>query len=236
MIYFDKETNIYRSTLLDKLGITHGFGTKQFGDGRDTSILAHYLSQKNITYTTIIAPHQTHSTTIQTISNPPELMPIPCDGVITAEQNVALSVVTADCVPLLFVDPVRKAIGISHQGWKGTLEQLPAMMVDTLVDQGSQAQDIICVAGPAISDCCYEVYGERQQAFKSKYGEAVFRLGTKAYLNLYQANYQTLVKQGIQRDHIDIFPFCTYCHSSQFYSYHRDGKIEGEMISFLLLS
>ena len=214
MIYSNRQETIFTSTCIPFKKLYHGFGSKLLGDGRDISVLERYLESQSISYRNLVQPHQTHSTHVQTIAGifSDKVVNIPdCDGIITREKNVVLSVVTADCVPIIFYDPVEQIIGISHQGWKGTTNRLPEHMIGHMKRVGSRPADIICTMGPAINTCCY-------------------------HMNLYQMNRETLLSAGISREHIDIFPFCTSCDAARFFSYRREGKINGEMIHFVMMS
>lgn len=215
MIYSNSPKNLFHSTVLDPRGLHHGFGTKAFGDGRDISTLKHYLNTHAPAYTHIIQPQQTHSTNVHIVSAGDLIEDViraaDCDGLVTKERNVVLTVVTADCVPIIYYDPVSAIIGISHQGWKGTRDRAPAFVIEKMIALGSTPANIICAMGPAINTCCY-------------------------HMDLYTINQQTLQSAGVSAKHIDIFPFCTCCDAERFYSYRREGKINGEMIHFVMMS
>lgn len=241
MIYFDEKNTVFRSTLLDTYPLVYGFGTKQFGDGRRISTLERYLTANSAPYQVIVVPRQIHSDIVYTISDFDSHSRThsidDTDGLITLQSGVMLSVVTADCVPIIYFDPVKKVIAVSHQGWKGTLSALPQKVIDGMKSLGSKPQDIICILGPAINECCYTVDVKRQDVFTRAFGSSVIqriRL-SGATLSLYKANRLTLLKNGIKEEHLDIFPFCTSCNSEQFYSYRRQRGITGEMTSFVMV-
>lgn len=215
MILTNRTQTVFYSTVIDKNTVAHGFSTKTFGDGRDISILENYLQTRHIYYSHIVVPQQTHGTSVEYIGNdadgPRLISSLHCDGLITQQKNIVLTVVTADCVPIIFFDPVSQTIGISHQGWKGTTNRMPHHMVAAMIARGVRPADIRCVMGPAINTCCY-------------------------HLNLYEMNRETLIREGVSKEKIDIFPFCTACDERRFYSYRRDGGIRGEMIHFVMLS
>ena len=223
MIQYDSKNSVFLSSLISKSFIEHGFGTKHF-------TLPSLIPRIN--------PKQTHSDNIAVIDkfNEKSTTIENCDGLITKKRNVVLTVITADCVPIVFVDEKAGIIGISHQGWKGTLDKLPGKMVDKMLSIGATSQNIYCLFGPAINDCCYDIYGDRLQKFEDMFkSESIFRKANgKNFLNLYKANYLTLTQKGIKESQIDCFPFCTSCDSKRFYSYHRDKKIVGEMTSFVM--
>ncbi|CAN5207585.1 hypothetical protein BH09PAT2_BH09PAT2_06100 [soil metagenome] len=214
MIVSNDDKTVFQSSILNSDSIIHGFSTRAFGDGRDIDVLKKYLSKKNITYKHIVQPHQTHSTNIQIVSKADltkeTVLILDCDGLVTVEENVVLTVVTADCVPIIYYDSIAKVAGISHQGWKGTTDNLPRVVIEKMIASGANASQIQCVMGPAINSCCY-------------------------HLNLYKMNRETVQKSGVSKENIDIFPFCTCCDEERFYSYRREGKINGEMIHFVMM-
>lgn len=218
---------------VSKKNITAGFGTKQLGDGRDRNLLNNYFKDK-----VLVTPRQSHSNTLVEYKSGDELSPNNCDGVITKEKNVILTVITADCLPIMYHDEVASIIGISHQGWKGTLEHLPSVVIQKMIEIGSTVENIHCIFGPAINDCCYEFYEDRLKNFQNEFkSDFIFRKKDHNYfLNLYKANYISLQNIGILPQNISYFPFCTSCDSYKFYSYKRDGQLLGEMVSFVMLN
>ncbi len=216
--------------------ILSGFGTKQLGDGRDATVLRHYFKNKIPTFS-VVTPKQSHSANIVEYKYNNDLFPNNCDGVVTKVKNVMLTVLTADCLPIIYHDPVTSLIGISHQGWIGTLNRLSSFMIEKMKELGSSVQNIQCICGPAINDCCYDVPLDRVRKLKKVFNrETIFRKDNgKYYLNLYTANYLTLTKKGVLSKNINYFPFCTSCDEGKFYSYRRDKKIIGEMLSFVML-
>lgn len=210
--------------------IDHGFGTKQFGDGRDKNLLKNYFKNK-----IIVTPKETHSTNIVEYKPGDDLSPNNCDGVITREKNVVLSVITADCLPIIYYDSVAEIIAISHQGWKGTLNRFPVKMIERMIELGSLVENIHCILGPAINDCCYGISNARLANFQKEFNtDFIFRKENENYfLNLYKANYLSLKESGINETNIEYFPFCTSCDSEKFWSYHEYKKIDGEMLSFV---
>ena len=214
---------IYPSNLPQNLFF--GFGTKQLGDGRDKKLFLEYFKDQ-----VLVTPKQTHSINIIQYKSGDDLSPNNCDGVVTKEKNITLSVITADCLPIIYYDQKAEIIGISHQGWKGSLNRLPALIIKKMKDLGSDIENIHCVFGPAINDCCYDIYGERLDLFQKEFNsDFIYRKdGEKYFLNLYKVNYLSL-------QNIDYFPFCTSFDTLRFYSYKRDKKLLGEMISFIRL-
>jgi polyphenol oxidase len=151
------------------------------------------------------------------------------DGVITNRADLPLVMRFADCVPLLFHDPMKKAIGLSHAGWRGTVQGIAAKTVAAMHDAfGSQPQDIQVVIGPSISVDCFQVGEEVVAAVENYFGtsEGLMRRdaddGT-AYVDLWAANKLDLERTGVEQ--IEIANICTVQNKHDFFSHRGDhGK------------
>lgn len=235
MISLNKNFNAYISSTAAEHAVTAAFGTKQLGDGREPEKIINKIYSLS-SFQKFILAQQTHSVNIHVVTQfttPDDITN--CDGLITREKGVGLGVITADCVPIIFIDFIKNIIGISHQGWTGTLHHLPKLMIQEFQRLGSNPKDIFCIIGPSINDCCYEIYGKRKKHFKQNFGKQIFKKeNNKVYLNLIKANYQTLVQSGIGQKNIEFFPFCTSCDKLHFWSYRRDRELKGEMLSFVV--
>lgn len=235
MFFYNQNFHTFHSTLLNTDSITSAFGTKINGDGRKKETIRKLLKNARMTYGEIVIPHQSHSLSINVVTSETSHQSEPYDGLITHNKGVVLTIITADCSPIIYSDPFNGVIGISHQGWKGTLGMLPQLMIEKMIDSGAELKNISCAIGPTINECCYEIYGERKKEFQEKFGSEIFNKNIeKITLNLMKANAMTLLKTGIKKENIDFFPFCTSCDKEKFYSYHRDKGIEGEMVSFIV--
>ncbi len=158
------------------------------------------------------------------------------DAVVTHLNGILLTVLTADCVPIVYVDPLSGVIGISHQGWKGTLGFLPSHVVKSMIDLGAKKERIYCVIGPCVGSCCYSIFGDRKQLFEKEFGTNIFNTnitGDGVGLDLALANRHTLERVGISKDHIGHVPFCTAEHNSSYFSLTRDKTIKGNMLNFI---
>ena len=166
------------------------------------------------------------------------------DGLITNERGIVLSTFYADCVPLYFVDPIKKVIGLSHSGWKGTVGKIGLKTVKKMKEVfGSKPEDILCAIGPSICKDCYEVSEdvvlEMEKAFESN--EAIMKQiaypkeNGKYLLDLWKANEFILLEAGIKKEHIQITDICT-CHNPDYLFSHRAsmGK-RGNLGAFLML-
>jgi polyphenol oxidase len=146
------------------------------------------------------------------------------DALVTAEPGVRLSIRTADCVPLLFADPVKRVVAATHAGWRGTAARISLRTIERMVnDYGCLAADIRTAIGPAIGPCCYEVSEDVAVQFPG------YAPGCgKTMLDLCEINRAQLVEAGVQE--IDAMRLCTRCDSEQrFHSFRRDGERSGRM-------
>lgn len=163
------------------------------------------------------------------------------DGQITNLKGLPLITYHADCVPLFFVDPVKKAIGLSHSGWRGTASKIGAETVRMLTKTyGSDPYDIIAVIGPSIGQCCYEVSKDVADAFVEGFEvtDTLIRAGRyagKYMLNLWEANRQILKQAGLSDEHITVTNYCTACNSDRLWSHRITGGQRGSLAAFLCL-
>lgn len=166
------------------------------------------------------------------------------DGIVTNQKGVTLAAPGADCIPVLFADPVRKACGAAHSGWKGTLLGVSMATVNAMVSEyGCNMKDILVVLGPSVGPCCYKLPHESAKEFHSIDPKCV-RLFDSAnpYIDIRRATRILLERGGIlpkniQDDSItdqnQNITFCTACHPEKFYSHFRDGTNFGTQIGFI---
>jgi purine-nucleoside/S-methyl-5'-thioadenosine phosphorylase / adenosine deaminase len=156
------------------------------------------------------------------------------DAGLATEAGLLLGVETADCLPILLVDPARRAVAAAHAGWRGTSARVAASTVAALAEAGSRPADLVVGIGPGIGSCCYEVGDELRAAFEP--GDAdLFRPGRggRPHLDVRAANVRQLVAAGVRPDRIHHVDECTSCRSDLYHSYRRDGRGGGRMISFV---
>jgi YfiH family protein len=170
---------------------------------------------------------------------PPESIP-ECDGLITDRSGVALGVRTADCVPLLFVDRVRRVIGVAHAGWRGTALGIGSRMVDLFEQRfASRVEDILVAIGPAIGVCCYQVDTPVYAAFSSRPGvERILhpcRASGRWMLDLALANRIELTERGVPDGNISSAGHCTACRREIFFSYRASLGNTGTQINFIMI-
>lgn len=162
----------------------------------------------------------------------------PCDGLITDEPGVALTVFSADCTPILLYDPVKHAVGAVHAGWRGTAAQIAKRAVEAMGREfGCDAADIRAAIGPCISMCCFETDADVPQAMLASFGgeaEAFIRPnGEKYYVNLKGLNELALRQAGVRT--VDVAQECTACQTQRFWSHRRVGNERGSLAAIIAL-
>jgi YfiH family protein len=156
------------------------------------------------------------------------------DIVMTRNPDVAVSVVAADCVPLLFMDRASGAVAAAHAGWRGTAARVASSTVESMHEHfGTSAADLIVAVGPSIGPCCYEVGEEVVAAFGTQGRRSFYRLGDRWMLNLWTANRDQLVDAGVSAQNIHVAELCTVMHPDLFDSYRRDGARAGRMAAVI---
>ena len=244
MITYDFDLKIFYSTLINDDIFFGGFGTKALGDGRNIDTSINFFRENIPNFKTIVIPEQIHSVNVTTFSanlidNVERVSET--DGVITKDHNSVLTVITADCSPIMFVDKKNGIVGISHQGWRGSVKRLGQRMIKKIIEVGGKKENIMVAIGPSIGQCCYDIDDERYYEFLEEFevfADKIFhRHKGKLHLNLALLNYLQLKEIGLPAKNIDHFPFCTCCDKKRFFSFRRDKKIEyGEMLSFIVKS
>ena len=163
------------------------------------------------------------------------------DGLITDEAGLVLCAFFADCVPLYFVDPVHRAIGLSHSGWRGTVKRMGEKTVQALKDAyGTRPEDLICAIGPSICVDCYEVSADVADAFCAAFPgrekEILRDKGNGKYqLDLWRANELILSDAGVRPEHIATTNLFTCCNDRYLFSHRASHGKRGNLGAFLML-
>lgn len=174
-----------------------------------------------------------HGTDVLTVAAPPNGRGwlAKADGMITDQPDLPLVMRFADCVPLLLHDPVKRAIGLGHAGWRGTVKGIAAALVAAMANAyGSQPRDLQAVIGPAISRANYQVGGEVARAAQQYFGEnsGIIQYDPddgSASLDLWLANQLDLQGAGVQQ--IETLRLCTYDNTDEFYSHRAEQGMTG---------
>jgi len=167
------------------------------------------------------------------------------DGLVTDRSGIVLSAFFADCVPLLFVDPVKRVIGLSHSGWKGTVGKIGKNTVETMEKAfGCRPADILAAVGPSICGDCYEVSEDVAEQFQSAFllpGQRedgillTAKGGGKYLLNLWEANVRVMREAGIPDGNISVTDICTCCNPQLLFSHRASKGKRGNLGAFLVL-
>lgn len=195
----------------------------------------------------IVTSNQTHTANVRVITAEDRgngiTKPRPytdVDGMITNVPGLVLATFYADCVPLYFADPVHKAVGLSHSGWRGTAAGIGAVTVKELQKHyGTRPEDIYAAVGPSICQDCYEVSEdvilEFQKTFSRELWKDIFyrKENGKYQLNLWEANRQILLGAGILPEHISMPNLCTCCNPEFLYSHRASQGKRGNLGAFL---
>lgn len=167
------------------------------------------------------------------------------DALVTNVPGMLLTSFYADCVPLYFMDPVKKVIGLAHAGWKGTVQAIAEEVVHVMETEfGSQRTHIYGAIGPSIGGCCYEVddtvmdkvrpiLDGISQVPATSFIESPSQNAGKTMLNLKELNRIIMIKAGILPTHIEYTSWCTSCHTDKFFSYRTEGGVTGRMASWI---
>lgn len=173
------------------------------------------------------------------------------DGLMTNVPGAVLVTSYADCVPLLFVDPIRRVIAASHSGWRGTVARMGRCTVEAMKEAyGCQPEDLIVAIGPSICQDCYEVSEDVAQAFAEKLelelpvreemnAPSIIKKTPgkegKYQLDLQMANVQILREAGVLAEHISVTDICTCCNKEVIFSHRGSQGRRGNMGAFLSL-
>jgi hypothetical protein len=146
------------------------------------------------------------------------------DALLENTPGAVVAVKTADCVPVLLVDPGHRAVAAVHAGWRGTVARIAPIAVAAMGARfGSRADELHAAIGPAIGKCCYEVGAEVA---------AQFGVNGRAHIDLAETLRQQLEAAGVGARRIYVAGLCTKCLAAEFHSFRRDGEAAGRLYSF----
>lgn len=261
----NKGTGLYCAEALDKAGgVSHGFSTREGGItvdppkaslnlswtrcGSPEEVIANFkifAEGAGIDYDDMAVVNHEHGANVLRIAHEhrgrgfyKDPLP-PCDGIITDDPTVTLVTSHADCGAYFFYDPVHRAIGMAHAGWKGTLLRIGAEMARRMAEEfDTDPSDIIAATGPCICRDCFEVDADLGERFQSEFGyPGISRPGRqgKAYVDLELAAAVQFVEAGIRPESITLMNACTYENRQHFFSHRRDKGITGSMAAYIKL-
>lgn len=153
------------------------------------------------------------------------------DAFVTNIPGLFLTVTIADCVPVLLFDPVRKAVGAVHAGWRGTVAQIAAKTVESMSREfGTAPEDCLAFIGACIGFDAFEVGSEVAAEFAPNLKKAS---GDKFLVDLKTANKLQLLEAGLSDISIEVFPECTYQNTDRYFSYRKEGGVTGRMLAVI---
>lgn len=154
------------------------------------------------------------------------------DALLTDRRGLFLAVTIADCTPIFLHDRAKQLIAAVHSGWRGTEKQILGKVLDCMIGEHfSDPGDIYAFIGPSAGACCYRVGEEVAEKFDRKY--VTFEVAENPRLDLVSANYDMLVRHGVEGEHIEIMGGCTICNPEKYHSYRRDGEASGRMMGVI---
>ena len=160
------------------------------------------------------------------------------DAIITNEKNVPLLILTADCVPVVLVDKVNKAVGLVHAGWRGTYGKICSETLQSMKENyNTNTEDVVAIIGPSIGKCCYEVSYDLVEKFSAllpNADEKIYEIrDEKYYLDLWEINTQILKEFGVLKSNIINMNICTSCNCDRFFSYRKHDKTTKRIGTFI---
>lgn len=198
--------------------------------------------------TDIVGSDQTHTTNVRRVDRScggygvtKERPYTDVDGLVTNEPGLILATFYADCVPLYFVDPVHKAIGLSHSGWRGTAARMGQATLDKMkAEFGTNPADVYAAIGPSICQDCYEVSEDVADAFKEAFAgheDAILidKGNGKYQLDLWEANEIVMLDAGVKMEHLAVTNLCTCCNGRLLFSHRASKGKRGNLGAFLML-
>jgi len=194
-----------------------------------------FLNKLDISPNGVVCMDQIHSDTVMTVSTEDagrgfyshENSISACDAIVTSCKGLTLSVMTADCVPVLLWDEQSSVIAAAHAGWKGTAKNIVQKTVSAMVELGASVQNIHAYIGPSIGECCYEVGADTANACGCH---------GKTSLELKEINRAQLLTSGINEQNIEQSHLCTSCDNEHFFSYRRENGCKGRFMSVISLT
>ena len=155
------------------------------------------------------------------------------DGLITNQRNIALATTNADCILLIFFDPIKKVIANVHSGWRGTLQKISVNAVNKMKNEyGCNPKDVICCICPSIRKCHFEVHADVKEPYYNEFGELkeINRLiqsisnAEKWLIDTVEINKIILKEVGLKEENIIDCGICSVCNSDKIHSYRVEKK------------
>ncbi len=190
-----------------------------------------FFGALNLKMENIVFQKQTHSNTVTYVSKPGNIGE--SDALITDKKNLALTISTADCVPIFIYDDKNKIISGVHSGWRGTEQKILLKVLQKLHnDFNSSPENLYVYIAPSISQINYEVGSEVAEKFDDKF---LLYADGKIFLNVAGINYDILLDFGVKKNNIQFSNLCSYKMKNLLHSYRRDGLYSGRTLGVIAL-
>ena len=254
------------SLLSHQHGLCHGFSTRQGGVSKppyDTLNLGvgrgdapeavaenyhRFCTAVGTTADRVVLSRQVHETTVRVCTGAEDAgkglwtqRDYTADALVTQDTDLPLVVFSADCGITLLYDPIRRAIGAVHAGWRGCAGGIVEKAVHTMEEAfGSCPGDLLAAIGPCIQQCCFETDDDVPDAMVRALGSEaqpyLEQRGPKWHVDLAGLNRQWLLRAGVLPEHVDDCGLCTACHPELFWSHRKMGDARGAQIAMIALT
>jgi polyphenol oxidase len=249
-------SSVYGGKTLN-LGFTRHDSRQAVQRNRDTFLRLAGAYQKRRPWP-LVTIRQIHSDLIHCVSQ--AASGLVGDGLITQTPGILLAILTADCLPVVLIDVKRRAVGVFHAGWRGTVKRIVEKGLGEMRRWfGTLPRDLRAAIGPGVHSCCYAVGAEVRIQFESQfaYADKLFRemkesdpvrekypllfltarapghsdLPKKIFLDLVEANRRQLIAAGVAPKNISVSPLCTSCRNDLLFSYRAEKGVTGRMMA-----
>lgn len=228
--------NIIKSELLEKYGVGAVFSAdiKFSFDFKTNSKRAwgnyrKLAEQLGISERKLITAEQVHGIDYKWVTRGAPLSIKNVDALIS-QDNAALGIITADCLPIFMYEPNSCTVAAIHSGWRGTYSEITLNVLNSIAEKTeADFRDFIVSIGPGICGKCYNVSPELYEKFKMKFGN----VGEEQYqINLRSIIYRTLIQSGLKKENIENIDLCTFEGKKEFFSFRRN-KTEKRMLNLI---
>ena len=239
VIGLDKNFKIFLEPKNDEEKIKNNLSKKSYKEICD---------ELNIKYKNIVNTDQSHTDNIQIIKNkinndkPDFNLYKNTDGLITNKKNIILSTINADCILLVFYDPIKKVIANVHSGWRGTIKRISVKTIEKMKEEyNCNPQDIICCMSPSIRKCHFEVDNDVYQIFKNEkkkkknFDELAIKNNDKWNIDTIEINRTILKNAGLKKENIIDSGICSVCNKNIIHSYRGMGEEAGRATQIISL-